>query len=57
MGVYFASDGNYGPAEGMTIVDTTWWSDDNWQEIAEASDDARAEVALAIARAQRGVKE
>ena len=54
-GIYFASDGSYGPAAGLVVLDTTWWSDDDWDHIEEAREDARAEVALAIARRKQGV--
>jgi hypothetical protein len=55
-GIYFASDGNYGPADGLVVVDTTWWSDTDWEVIEEAKESHRAVVAWAIARDKRGVK-
>jgi len=27
---YFATDGNYGSADGLVIVDTSDWDDDDW---------------------------
>jgi hypothetical protein len=27
---YFAADGNYGNANGLVIVDTSDWNDDDW---------------------------
>ena len=27
---YFAADGNYGSADGLVIVDTSDWDDDDW---------------------------
>ena len=43
---YFALDGNYGEAQGMVVVDTTKWSEDDWTQIEEAGDSERAQVAL-----------
>jgi hypothetical protein len=43
---YFALDGNYGEAQGMVVIDTTKWSEDDWTQIEEASDSERAQVAL-----------
>jgi hypothetical protein len=47
---YFALDGNYGEAQGMVVVDTTKWSEDDWTQIEEASDSERAQVALDLTR-------
>jgi hypothetical protein len=46
---YFATDGNYGPCSGMILANTMPWSLDDWQDIDEASDDERVEVAEKIA--------
>jgi hypothetical protein len=43
---YFAVDGNYGSADGMVVVDTTTWSEEDWTQVEEASDSERAQVAL-----------
>jgi hypothetical protein len=43
---YFAMDGNYGEAQGMVVIDTTKWSEDDWTQIDEAGDSDRAQVAL-----------
>ncbi len=43
---YFALDGNYGEAQGMVVIDTTKWSEDDWTQIDEAGDSDRAQVAL-----------
>ena len=43
---YFAVDGNYGSADGMVIIDTTNWSEDEWSQVELASDTERAQVAL-----------
>ncbi len=47
---YFALDGNYGNADGMVVVDTTSWSEADWQAIDEVGDADRATLALALAR-------
>jgi len=47
---YFAADGNYGSADGMVVVDTTTWSEEDWTQVEEASDSERAQVALDLTR-------
>jgi len=42
---YFASDGNYGDAEGLVVIDTTSWTADEWDIIENTPDDRRAAVA------------
>ena len=46
---YFATDGSYGVAKGMIVLDTVLWTDEDWQRIDEASDDERPTVAWSIA--------
>jgi len=46
---YFAQDGNYGPASGIVMFNTTPWSLNDWDEIDDASDHERVEVAEKIA--------
>ena len=45
---YFAEDGNYGNADGLTIMETTHWDDTDWAIIESASDWARPEVARVL---------
>jgi hypothetical protein len=47
---YFAIDGNYGDADGIVIVETSEWSEDDWQAIENAGDADRASVAYALAK-------
>lgn len=47
---YFAVDGNYGTADGLVVVDTTEWSESDWQAIDEVGDADRANLALALAK-------
>jgi hypothetical protein len=46
---YFATDGSYGTADNLRVIDTSEWTDADWAEIEEASDDQRAGTASAIA--------
>ena len=45
---YFAEDGSYGNADGLTIMETTHWDDTDWAIIESASDWARPEVARVL---------
>lgn len=47
---YFALDGNYGDADGIVIVDTTGWSEEDWTAIDEVGDADRANLAYALAK-------
>ena len=45
---YFAQDGNYGSAEGLVLVDTDQWTEQDFELIDESLDSERAEVARKI---------
>lgn len=45
---YFATDGNYGSAEDLLLLDVSNWTADDWQEVDDAGDNERVNVALAI---------
>jgi hypothetical protein len=45
---YFAEDGSYGNASGLTIMETTHWDKTDWAIIEGASDWARPEVARVL---------
>ena len=45
---YFAEDGNYGSASGLTIMETTHWNELDWRILDGASDWARPEVARVL---------
>lgn len=47
---YFGSDGNYGDAVGIVVVDTSTWTEDDWDAIESAPDYRRAVTALSIAK-------
>jgi hypothetical protein len=51
---YFATDGSYGSADSMEVLDTTKWTEADWEEIFEAYDHNRLEVAVEIARKYAG---
>jgi hypothetical protein len=53
-GIYFASDGSYGPAAGLVVLDTTWWSDQDWDSVFMADDKDRCATALAVAKTKEG---
>lgn len=42
---YFAADGNYGSAEGLVIVDTSDWTEEEWDAIDAARDSERPAIA------------
>ena len=46
MATYFATDGSYGDASGLVIVDTSKWTQEQWQMIEETSDSFRAVRAM-----------
>lgn len=45
---YFSPDGNYGTADGLVTVDTESWTEEDWQEIEDAGDSERADIAEKI---------
>jgi hypothetical protein len=46
---YFATDGSYGDAANIVMVDTSDWTDDDWDMVTYARDTDRAEIATSIA--------
>jgi hypothetical protein len=45
---YFAEDGSYGNADGLTIMETTHWNETDWSIIEDAAEWARPEVARVL---------
>jgi len=43
---YFAADGNYGDATGMVIIDTTGWTDEDFEALDEGLDHQRPAEAM-----------
>ncbi len=45
---YFATDGNCGSAEGLVVIDTSDWTESEWDIILSAPDEERARIAQEI---------
>jgi hypothetical protein len=45
---YFATDGNYGDASGLTIIDTTGWTSDDFEMFDVVRDEDRITLARLI---------
>jgi len=45
---YFSPDGNYGSANGYVVMETTHWTEIDWDIIEETRDDFRPAVARLI---------
>ncbi len=45
---YFAADGNYGDATDGVIVDTTDFTEEDWEKIENAPDEQRVHIAVRI---------
>lgn len=45
---YFAKDGNYGDADGIIVVDTTEWSESDFEMVERASDENRPLAARTV---------
>lgn len=53
MKIYFAKDGNYGDATDLVLIDSHWFSEEDWEVIEQASDMERANVAMKLQREER----
>jgi len=47
---YFATDGNYGDANGILLVNTENWLARDWVQIEDSTDSTRIQTAEAIAK-------
>jgi len=54
---YFAADGNYGNAAGLTVIETTHWQDHDWAILDYASDQDRPQVAKIITESYEADKQ
>lgn len=45
---YFAADGSWGDASGLTIIDTTAWTDEDYEKLDGASDENLPDAAIAV---------
>jgi len=52
---YFAEDGSYGDASNLEVIDTSEWTEKEWEEVEEASDSTRVYIASYIANKVRDV--
>jgi hypothetical protein len=43
---YFAADGNYGDATGMVVIDTTGWTDEDFEQLDGSPDGSRPSEAM-----------
>lgn len=50
---YFATDGSFGVAKGIELVDTSDWVAEDWVMIEMTSDDQRPKVARAISERKK----
>lgn len=46
---YFATDGSFGDAEDLEIIDVSTWTEADWNEVQDESDECRLSVARFIA--------
>jgi len=46
---FFSTDGSFGAASGMVMIDTRAWSNEDWLEVENATDDVRVRVAVEVA--------
>ena len=53
---YFTQDGTYGDAEDILVVDTTNWTEDDWERVGEVPDSIRLLTAYNILREKAKVK-
>lgn len=53
---YFAVDGSYGDANNILVVDTTDWTEDDWNKVAEAGDNYIAQTARDISAERGGIR-
>lgn len=47
---YFATDGNYGDANGLVVVETTKWNELDWEAVEESNDESLPATAEIIAK-------
>jgi len=45
---YFTSDGNYGDAKDVTVIDTSEWSETDWAHVESERDSNRVFIARMI---------
>ena len=45
---FFSADGTFGTADGLVVCDTDQWTTEDWEQVEEASDSDRPQLALEI---------
>ena len=50
---YFSPDGSYGSAKGLVIVDTSMWTENDWNQLEWAMDENMPKLAMLIANKHR----
>ncbi len=50
---YFTADGSYGDATDMLVIDTDLFTQEDWDEIDNASDSERSDLAQQIALSKK----
>ena len=45
---YFAADGHYGNARQLVVVDTSDWTEDEWEDVDNAPEGERGSIALQL---------
>lgn len=53
MDYYFTTDGTFGDATELILVDTTNWTEEDWDLIDDCSDSERQDVAQRISEQRR----
>ena len=52
---YFTTDGTYGDASELAIIDTTNWNESDWERVEECSENDRRDIACIIDKFRSGV--
>ena len=47
---YFATDGSFGSAEDLEIIDVSKWTEADWEEVQDEIDEYRISTARSIAQ-------
>ena len=53
---YFTDDGSYGSGlpEHMVVLDTSLWTDKDWERVVDCCDSDRMDIAITICREHGG---
>lgn len=52
---YFTSDGTYGNASDLAVIDTSNWKESDWERVEDCSDNDRQDIADIIDKFRSGV--